>query len=169
MPLIWHSRRNSSISLVLPAPGAPRTTTSEGIPLAEAVMPFFGQDVMETAREKGALTDEAYQQALADSKRIARDGIDNALREHGLDALIAPTRGPAWLTDHVLGDRGSGVSSSSPAAVSGYPSITVPAGDIEGLPIGLSFIGGAFSDAELIRIAHAFEQAGYQRQPPSLD
>jgi amidase len=90
------------------------------------------------------------------------------LAEHDLDAMIAPTRGPAWLTDHVLGDRGGGVSSSSPSAVSGYASITVPAGDVKGLPVGLSFIGGAFSEAQLIRLAYAFEQAGYQRKPPAL-
>ncbi len=76
-----------------------------------------------------------------------------------LDALIAPTRAAAWLTDHINGDQSMGVSSSSLAAVSGYASITVPAGNILGLPIGISFIGAAFSDAELIRLAYAFEQA----------
>lgn len=136
---------------------------------AETVMPFFGQDRMTASQEKGPLTDEIYLEALADSKRISQDGLNNALKEHELDALIAPTRGPAWLTDHIIGDKGMGVSSSSLAAVSGYASITVPAGSISGLPIGLSFIGGEFSDAKLIRMAYAFEQAGYQRVPPPLD
>lgn len=106
---------------------------------------------------------------MAEAKRISQNGIDNALQTHDLDALIAPTRAAAWLTDHINGDQGVGVSSSSLAAVSGYASITVPAGNISGLPIGLSFIGAAFSDAELIKFAYAFEQAGYQRIPPVLE
>jgi len=121
------------------------------------------------AQAKGPLTDEVYLQALAESKRIARSGIDNALEAHNLDALIAPTRGTAWLTDHINGDRSTGISSSSLAAVSGYASITVPAGDILGLPVGISFIGTAFSDAKLIKLAYAFEQAGYVRNPPLKD
>jgi len=104
--------------------------------------------------------------ALAASKRIARAGIDDALEANNLDALIAPTRGPAWLTDHINGDQSIGISSSSLAAVSGYASITVPAGDIAGLPIGISFISAAFSDARLIQLAYAFEQAAYVRKPP---
>ena len=88
---------------------------------------------------------------------------------HRLDALIAPTRGPAWMTDHVNGDQSSGISSSSLAAISGYASITVPAGYVVGLPIGVSFIGGAFSDAKLIRLAYAFEQASQARTPPFVD
>jgi len=118
------------------------------------------------AQAKGPLSDPVYLEALAASKRIARKGIDKALEADNLDALIAPTRGPAWLTDHINGDQSSGISSSSLAAVSGYASITVPAGDVVGLPIGISFIGGAFSDAGLIQLAYAFEQAGYVRKPP---
>lgn len=133
---------------------------------SDTVMPHFGQERMLAAQAKGPLTDEQYQQALVDSKRIARSGIDNALEANNLDALIAPTRGPAWLTDHINGDQSSGISSSSLAAVSGYASITVPAGEVVGLPIGISFIGGEFSDASLIKIAYAFEQAGYKRKPP---
>lgn len=136
---------------------------------ADMVMPHFGQDTMIEAQAKGPLSDEEYLQALAESKRIARNGIDNALKNHNLDALIAPTRGTAWLTDHINGDRSTGISSSSLAAVSGYASITVPAGDILGLPIGISFIGGEFSDARLIQLAYAFEQAGYVRKPPLTD
>lgn len=129
-------------------------------------MPFFGQERMLSAQDMGPLTDKSYLQALADSKRISQDGINKALKDNNLDALIAPTRGPAWLTDHINGDQSSGISSSSLAAVAGYASITVPAGDVSGLPIGISFIGGEFSDARLIRLAYAFEQAGYQRKPP---
>ncbi len=136
---------------------------------AETVMPFFGQERMLAAQLKGPLSDAEYLEALATSKRIARDGIDNALAANDLDALIAPTRGPAWLTDHINGDQSSGISSSSLAAISGYASITVPAGDVVGLPIGISFIGAAFSDAKLILFAYAFEQAGYARKPPLVD
>jgi amidase len=133
---------------------------------AESVMPFFGQERMLAAQSKGNLSDPEYLEALATSKRIAQNGINQALNEHDLDALIAPTRGPAWMTDNVSGDHSSGISSSSLAAISGYASITVPAGDVLGLPIGISFIGGEFSDAKLIRFAYAFEQAGYARKPP---
>jgi amidase len=136
---------------------------------ADTVMPIFGQEAMLEAQDKGPLTDELYLQALADSKRISQTGINTALESLQLDALIAPTRGVAWLTDHIIGDLGMGVSSSSLAAISGYASVTVPAGDISGLPIGLSFIGGAYSDARLVQLAYAFEQAGYQRKPPVFD
>ena len=133
---------------------------------AETVMPFFGQERMLEAESKGSLTDPEYLEALATSKRISQTAIDTALEEYDLDALIAPTRGPAWMTDNVSGDHSSGISSSSLAAISGYASITLPAGDILGLPIGISFIGAEFSDAQLIRFAFALEQAGYKRKPP---
>ncbi|MGB5246082.1 MAG: hypothetical protein WBN34_05985, partial [Woeseia sp.] len=89
-----------------------------------------------------------------------------ALREQKLDALLAPSNGPAWLTDHVLGDHFS-VGSSSFAAISGYANVTVPAGHVHGLPIGLSFIGGAFSERKLIELAYAFEQNSLARQVPT--
>jgi amidase len=133
---------------------------------ADTVMPHFGQETLIEAQAKGPLTDDAYLEALAESKRIARNGIDNALETHNLDALIAPTRGTAWLTDHINGDQSTGIYSSSLAAISGYASITVPAGDILGLPIGISFIGTAYSDEKLIKLAYAFEQGGYKRRPP---
>lgn len=153
--------------------GAPMQSMSEIIEFndahADTVMPFFGQERMLAAEAKGPLSDPEYLEALAASKRIAQTGINTALREHKLDALIAPTRGPAWMTDNVSGDHSSGISSSSLAAVSGYASITLPAGDILGLPIGISFIGAEFSDAKLIQFAYALEQAGYVRQPPLAD
>jgi amidase len=134
---------------------------------ADQVMPFFGQDIFEEAEAKGPLTESAYLDALADSKNIIRGGIDAALSEHALDALIAPSNGPAWMIDHVNGDNFS-VGSSSFAAISGSAAITVPAGSIAGLPIGLSFIGGAFSEKILIEIAYAFEQESRARRPPPL-
>ena len=136
---------------------------------AATVMPFFGQERMLAAQAKGTLSDPEYLEALSNSKRISQTGINTALEAHNLDALIAPTRGPAWMTDNVSGDHSSGISSSSLAAISGYASITLPAGDILGLPIGISFIGAEFSDAKLIQLAYAFEQAGYQRKPPLVD
>lgn len=134
---------------------------------AERVMPIFGQEILELAQQKGPLTDSDYLEALTESKRIAQEGIDNALREHGLDAFIAPSNGPSWLTDHVLGDHFS-IGSSSLAAVSGFASITVPAGFVSGLPVGVSFIGAAFSERTLIEIAYAFEQSDKVRRPPAF-
>lgn len=135
---------------------------------ADTIMPIFGQDIFVEAESKGPLSDEKYLAALADSKRIMRDGIDSALNEHQLDALVAPSNGPAWMIDHINGDNFS-VGSSSFAAISGYAAITVPAGFISGMPIGLSFIGGAFSEKNLIEIAYAFEQASDARLPPALE
>jgi amidase len=132
---------------------------------AETVMPFFGQEIMELAQGKGPLTEREYMEALEKSRRLARDGIDNSVETHDLDALIAPSNGPAWMTDHVNSDHFS-VSSSSLAAVSGYASITVPAGFVFGLPIGVSFIGAAYSERQLIEIAYAFEQASKVRTAP---
>ncbi|MCH7829340.1 MAG: amidase [Proteobacteria bacterium] len=134
---------------------------------AETVMPIFGQEHFLAAEKKGPLTDAAYLEALATSRRIARSAIDGLLEEHQLDALIAPTNGPAWMIDHVNGDS-DGISSSSLAAISGYPSITVPAGFVAGLPIGISFIGNAWNEKQLIELAYAFEQTTQIRRPPDL-
>ena len=134
---------------------------------AETVMPVFGQEVFLEAEEKGTLADEAYLAALTESKRIAREGIDGAMDEYELDALIAITNGPAWLIDHINGDS-FGIGSSSLAAISGYPSITVPAGFVSGLPIGLSFVGKPWNEKQLIEIAYAFEQATGVRRAPDL-
>ncbi len=130
-------------------------------------MPFFGQERMREAEEKGPLTDSNYIEAVATGRRLARQIIDGALAEHDLDALIAPTNGPAWLTDHVNGDSFH-ISSSSYAAVAGYPNVTVPAGFVFGLPVGISFIGTANAEQPLIRIAYAFEQATRARRAPEL-
>ena len=130
-----------------------------------AVMPFFGQDIFTKAESRGDLDDPAYLEALEKSKRIAREGLDGALDGHDLDALIAITNGPAWTIDHVNGDSFH-IGSSSLAAVSGYPNVTVPAGFVSGLPIGLSFIGKPWNEKQLIAIAYAFEQATLARKPP---
>jgi amidase len=153
------------------ASGAPLESLADVIAYntahADSVMPEFGQDILLLSVEKGPLTDEAYLAALDDSKRISQSGIDGALNEHNLDALIAPTNGPAWVIDHVNGDS-FGIGSSSLAATSGYPSVTVPAGFVSGLPIGLSFIGKSWNEKQLIEIAYAFEQATGVRRAPGL-
>ena len=123
---------------------------------------------MLAAAAKGDLDDAPYLEALATSKQIARAAIDDTLAEHNLDALIAPSNGPAWMIDHANGDH-SVISSSWLAAISGYANVTVPAGYSFGLPLGVSFIGSAYAEAELIRIAYAFEQATKVRRPPPID
>jgi amidase len=152
--------------------GAPVQSLAEAINFndahADTVMPIFGQEIFHEAEAKGPLTDEAYLEALETSKRIARSGLDKALADHDLDALIAPTNGPAWKIDHVNGDAYSFIGSSSLAAVSGYPNITVPAGFVAGLPIGISFMGKPWNEKQLIEIAYAFEQATGARRAPVL-
>ncbi|MBK8985480.1 MAG: amidase [Chloroflexi bacterium] len=133
---------------------------------AAAVMPYFGQERMLAAQEKGALSETDYLEALALNHRLARaEGIDKVLQEHTLDAIVAPTGGPAWLIDWVNGDHYGG-GSSSPTAVAGYPNLTVPAGFVRGLPVGISFIGAAYQEPTLLKLAYAFEQATKARQAP---
>lgn len=127
---------------------------------------YFGQDTLEKAESKGPLTSYEYLEALARCRRLCRtEGIDAVMEKHQLDALIAPTLGPASIIDWVNGDRWLG-GSSTPAAVAGYPSVSVPAGDVHGLPIGLLFFGKAWSEAALLKVAYAFEQASLCRKPP---
>ena len=129
-------------------------------------MPYFGQEIMLMAQEKGPLTEKAYVDARARSLRLAgREGIDAAMTRHRLDAIVAPTGSVPWPTDVLLGDHGVG-GSSTPAAVAGYPNITVPAGYAFGLPVGISFIGRAWSEPTLIKLAFAFEQGTRHRRPP---
>jgi amidase len=132
----------------------------------EKEMPFFGQDTLLKSQEKGPLTTQEYLDALAKNRQLARkEGIDATMDKNNLDALIGPTGGPAWLTDHINGDAFGGGSSSA-AAVAGYPNISVPAGFIHGLPVGISFFGRAWSEPVLIRLAFAFEQATKVRNAP---
>jgi amidase len=131
-------------------------------------MPYFGQDIMEKAQAKGPLTTPAYLQALRKNHLLTRtQGIDAIMKRHRLDALIAPTGGPPWPTDWINGDHFTGGYSSA-SAVAGYPHITVPAGYVFGMPVGISFFGGAYSEAKLIAMAYAFEQATKARRPPKF-
>ncbi|HET7036199.1 MAG TPA: amidase [Thermomicrobiaceae bacterium] len=133
---------------------------------AEQELPYFGQEQMLAAQEKGPLTDAAYQEALALNQRLSRaEGIDAALKQHDLLALVAPTGAPAWKTDLIDGDHSIG-GSSTPAALAGYPIVTVPAGFSFGLPVNISFMGTAWSEPVLIRLAYAFEQATRARRAP---
>ena len=121
---------------------------------------------MLAAQTKGPQTEETYLKAREECLRLSRaEGIDKALAEQKLDAIVAPTTGPAWLIDLVNGDHYSG-SCTSPAAVAGYPHITVPAGFVFGLPVGLSFFASAWQEPMLIKLAYAFEQASQARQAP---
>ena len=130
-------------------------------------MPYFKQEHLVAAQAKPGLDAREYREALANDLRYSREeGIDQVMKEHKLDALVAPTGGPAWLTDYVNGDHYGG-SFSSPAAVAGYPHITVPAGFTRGLPVGMSFVGGAWSEAALIGMAYAYEQASMRRRAPT--
>ena len=134
----------------------------------EREMPYFGQDLFIKAQEKGPLTSPAYIKALRRNHLMSRtQGIDFVLKQHRLDALIAPTGGPAWPTDLVNGDHFTGGYSTA-SAVAGYPHITVPAGYVFGLPVGISFFAGAYSEPKLISIAYAFEQATKVRRPPKF-
>jgi amidase len=132
----------------------------------EKEMPYFGQDLFIKAQAKGPLTDKKYLQARAKNHLLSRgQGIDFVIRKHRLDAIIAPTGGPAWPTDWVNGDHFTGGYSSA-SAVAGYPHITVPAGYVFGLPVGISFFGPAWSEPKLIKYAYAFEQATKVRTRP---
>src|SRR5262245_37536343 len=135
---------------------------------AAKVMPFFGQESFEQAQKKGRLTDAAYVKAREDARRLAgKDGLLAALNANKLDAVIAPSVSPAWPTDLVLGDHFAGAGYPI-SAVAGTPSITVPMGDSHGLPLGLTFMGRAYAEGDLIALAYAFEKATRARQPPQF-
>lgn len=134
----------------------------------EREMPFFGQDLLEQAQEKGTLEAEEYVEAREEILRLSREeGIDRSFQDHDLDAMVAITSAPPWPIDLVNGDRGHG-SSYSPWAIAGYPGVTVPAGYIFGLPVGASFYGRAWDEARLLGYAYAFEQATRWRRPPEF-
>ena len=134
---------------------------------ADTVMPLFGQELFLQAEAMGPLTDEAYLAALEAGRDVARRTMDKLFEEHALDALIGPTNGPAWMIDHINGDSFY-IGTSSLAAISGYPNITVPAGFVSGMPVGLSFMGVAWNEKQLIEIAYAFEQNTAVRMPPEF-
>jgi amidase len=131
-------------------------------------MPYFGQELFLQAEKKGPLTSAPYRKSLARCRRLSRElGIDAVMAKHRLDALVAPTGNPAWPTDLVNGDHFTG-GSSTPAAVAGYPSVSVPMGFAYGLPVNLSFFGRAWSEPRLITLAYAFEQATKHRRAPTF-
>jgi amidase len=135
---------------------------------AGSELAIFGQELFEKAADKGPLSEPAYLESLATCRRLAREeGLEAAFAEHRLDAIVAPTGSPAWLTDHVNGDHYVG-GNSSPAAIAGYPAVTVPMGLVSGLPVGITFVGRAWSDATLIGYAAAFERTTNGRSAPRL-
>jgi amidase len=151
-------------------PGAPVHTLKDVIDFndrnRQKEMPYFGQDLLIKAESKGPLTEKAYLDALEKNHQLARtEGIDATMEKFHLGAIVAPTGGPAWLTDLINGDHVAGGSSNA-AAVAGYPNINVTAGFISGLPVGISFFGRAWSEPTLIRLAFAFEQTTTARRPP---
>jgi amidase len=153
-------------------PGAPVKSLAELIAFNEAhrdrEMPYFGQERLILSEATTGLDATEYRKALATIQRATRaDGIDALMDRHRLDAIVAPTTGPAWPTDHVLGDRLDGGASAGPAAIAGYPDISVPMGVVSGLPVGVSFFGRAWSEPTLLKIAYAYEQATKRRQPPT--
>lgn len=152
------------------APHAPVRTLADLIAFNEAhrdrEMPYFGQELFTQAQALGDLNSDAYLHALDACRKGAREnGLDRVLREHRLDAIVAPTGGTAWLTDFINGDS-AGDGFSTPAAVAGYPHLTVPSGFVRGLPIGLSFVGAPWSEARLLGFGYAFEQATAWRRDP---
>jgi amidase len=154
------------------APGARVRNLADIIAFNQAnaakVMPHFGQEFFLRSEATPGLEDKGYREALAANRRMSREeGIDKVLVEHRLDALVAPSAGPAWLIDFIKGDA-SGGGFTTPAAVAGYPHVTVPAGFVHGLPCGLSFVGTAWSEPRLIALAYAFEQATRHRRAPTF-
>ena len=170
--LLYEFKADLNAYLAALGPGAKVHSLADVIAFNEAnrprEMPFFGQELMLEAQKRGPLTDKAYRDALARNALLSRkEGIDAVMDRLRLDALVAPTGNPPWPTDLVNGDHFVG-SSSTPAAVAGYPTLTVPAGYAFGQPVGLSFIGRRWSEARLITVAYAFEQATKHRRPPQF-
>ncbi|MGH7512818.1 MAG: amidase [Gemmatimonadales bacterium] len=168
--LLYELKADLNAYLAALGPSAPVHTLADAIAFnereREREMPYFAQELFVQAEAKGPLTTPAYRKALATCTRLARsDGIDAVIAKHHLDAIVAPTGNPAWPTDLVNGDHFTG-SSSTPAAVARYPSVSVPMGYAWGLPVNLSFFGPAWSEPTLIRLAYAFEQVTKQRKPP---
>lgn len=170
--LLYEFKADLNSYLASLGPRAPVKSLKEIIDFNEQYrdreMPYFGQDLLIKAQAKGPLTEKAYRDALAKNQRLSRkEGIDFVMDKNKLDALIAPTGGPPWPTDWVNGDHFTGGYSTA-SAVAGYPHITVPAGYVFGLPVGISFFGRAWSEPTLIKFAYAFEQATKARRPPEF-
>ena len=170
--LLYEFKADLNTYLAGLGPSAPHHSLKDLIAFNEShkdrEMPYFGQDTFEKAEAKGPLTERKYLQALAKNHKLTRtQGIDFIMKKHRLDALVAPTGGPPWPTDWVNGDHFTGGYSSA-SAVAGYPHITVPGGYVYGLPVGISFFAGAYTEPTLIKIAYAFEQATKARRPPKF-
>ncbi len=170
--LLYEFKADLNAYLASLGPRAPVKSLKEIIEFNEKnrdqEMPYFGQDLFTKAHAKGPLTDKAYRKALEKNHRMSRkEGVDAVMDKNKLDALIAPTGGPAWPTDWINGDHFAG-GYSTPSAVAGYPHVTVPAGFVFGLPVGISFFGRAWSEPALIKFAFAFEQATKARRPPQF-
>lgn len=171
--LLWELKNDMAAYLATRTQGAPRTL-AELIAFNEAnadrEMPFFGQEMFVRAQEKGSLGEDAYLTALGNVQRLAREeGIDKVMEQHRLDALVSPSSALAWSIDLVNGDaRTGGPSAPWYPAVAGYPHISVPMGNVFGLPLGLSFFAGAWQEARLIGLAYAFEQATQARRAPAM-
>jgi amidase len=170
--LLYELKADLNAYLATLGPKAPVKSLREIIEFNEknraSEMPYFGQELFLRAEEKGPLTSRPYRQALAKNHRLSRAaGIDAVMVKHRLDAMVAPTGGTPWVTDLVNGDHFSGGFSTA-AAVAGYPHITVPAGYIFGLPVGISIFGRAWSEGNLIKFAYAYEQASRHRKPPQF-
>jgi amidase len=170
--LLYELKADLATYLATWAPNAKVKTLADVIAFNEAnktlEMPYFGQELFLQAQEKGPLTEQAYKDALAKDQRLSRaEGLDVAFAQNKLDAIVAPTGSPPWPTDLVNGDHFLGAS-STPAAVAGYASVAVPVGYSFGLPVGMSFIGRANSEATLLRLAYAYEQTAKPRKPPRL-
>jgi amidase len=168
--LLYELKADLAAYLAAWAPTASVKTLADVIAFNEAnkarEMPYFGQELFLRAQEKGPLTEQAYRDALALDQRLSRgEGLDVVFGQNNLDAIVAPTGSPAWPTDLVNGDHFLGAS-STPAAVAGYASVAVPVGYSFGLPVGMSFIGRANSEATLLKLAYAYEQAAKPRKPP---
>ena len=168
--LLYEFKANLNAYLAMRGPDAEVRSLTDLIAFnerhAEEEMPYFGQERLLAAEDKGPLSEPAYLAALDGARRLSgAEGIDRTMDQQQLDAIIAPTGGPAWVTDLVNGDHFGG-GSSEYAAVAGYPNITVPAGDVHGLPVGLSFFGRAWSEPTLIQIAYGFEQTTQARRVP---
>jgi amidase len=168
--LLYEFKADLNAYLASLGPKAPVKTLADIIKYNDAhrdqEMPYFGQEIMIQAQAKGPLTEKKYLDALANDLKLSRtDGIDATMDKYKLDAIVAPTGGPAWTTDLINGDHFSGAS-STPAAVAGYPNINVPAGYSHQLPIGISFFGRAYSEPMLIKLAYAYEQATKHRRAP---
>ena len=170
--LLYEFKADLNSYLASLGPGAPVRSLKEVIGFNEQYrdreMPYFGQDLFIKAQAKGPLTDKAYRDALAKNHRLSRkEGIDLVMDKNKLEALIAPTGGPGWPTDWINGDHFTGGYSTA-SAVAGYPHITVPAGYVFGMPVGISFFGRAWSEPTLIKFAYAFEQATKARRAPQF-